>query len=45
MHINKIYFILSHITIHRHVLVASATIIVVSYKNTNNIKIMRKMYN
>jgi len=45
MHINKIYFILSHITIHQHVLVVSVTIIMVSYKNTNSIKIMRKMYN
>jgi hypothetical protein len=45
MHINKIYFILSHITIHRQVLVASVAIIMVSYKNINNIKIMHKMYN
>jgi len=45
MHINKIYVILSHITIHRHGLVASATVIMVSYKNTNNKKILCKMCN
>ena len=36
MLINKTYFLLSHITIHPHVSIASATIIRVSYKNTNN---------
>jgi hypothetical protein len=35
MHNSKIYFILSYITIHGHVSVASATVIRVSYKNTN----------
>jgi len=37
MHINKIYFILLHMAIHRHVLVASVTIIMVSHKNSNKI--------
>jgi hypothetical protein len=37
-HTDKIYLILSCITIHRHVSVASATIVRVSYKNTNNIE-------
>jgi len=37
-HINQIYFISPYINIYRHVSVASATIIRVSYKNTNNIQ-------
>ena len=36
MHINKIYFILLYITVHRYVSVASATIISLSYKKTND---------
>jgi len=34
IHINKVYLL--YITVHRHVYVASATIISVSYKKTNN---------
>jgi hypothetical protein len=44
-HINKIYFVLSYITIYQHVLVTSVTINRVSYKNINNVKITDKMYN
>jgi len=38
MRSSKIYFLLSYITIHPHVSIASATIIRLWYKNTNNIK-------
>jgi hypothetical protein len=36
MHINVVYFILLYINIHRHVSVASAFIIRVSFKKTNH---------
>jgi len=38
MYISKIYFILPYINIYRHVSVASATIVEVPCKNTNNIQ-------
>jgi len=40
----SIQFVLSHITIHRHVSVAPATIIRVTYKNTNNMQQSHKMH-
>ena len=44
IHINKIYLILSYITIYRHVSVASATIFRVSNKNTNKAKELLYLY-
>jgi len=38
IHTNKIYFIVSCVTTQRLVVVASATIIWVSYKNTKNMQ-------
>jgi hypothetical protein len=38
MYTNTIYFTLSYITIHRHVTVASTSIIRVPYNKTNNIQ-------
>jgi hypothetical protein len=39
IHVNKIYFIVSYVTIQQNVSVASAAIIWVLYKNTNNMQI------